>query len=744
MLGLCRRFASLREVRNIWREDATKEGDRISRRHCRHMRLHMQNPASLSPSSPFSSLSPSFSPSFSPSYLPRQARTSSPFVSGELPLSDPWPSLSFCPHSWLPPLSFSRSASSPLRPSSPSVSLSSSFRSVSTRSQSRSFPSLLSSSRAVAVSPRSSVFSRTPSWTLQRERRQFSSSPSLPSSLLSVRLHLASSCPHSRPRRSLSTRTGAADLPRERLTAGDVHLLEALLRTVRQEKLSLPAEQSQATSADAVSVPEAGALLATRTGARWCTDTSGARGSGGSRPTHRAQFQLLASIFSEALLSSLEAFLESRKEKEVLTQLLVDSHEALCSKRGASEEELGESEGNACSSSFSGRGDPTGLAVLAEREKEEAKSGEPRESSSRLQSRATEDLEEEIPAFLTDDPDWVAAHLEACRNEELFLADFYLRRGTLRQGLAQVREACSAPAREKEKKNAQEEKRDKSMIFDPENDEQALQGDAVLEIQAGVGGEDAALFSRDLLGMYEAFSLARGWVFRVLDIQETEKGGYRRASAQVEGPDAFRLLSLEAGIHRVQRVPPTEARGRMQTSATAVTVLPRSGNLEDKIDLSPPTLKIDFMRASGPGGQSVNKSETAVRITHKPTGVSVHCMRTQSQMENKSLALELLRAQLLQQLMRQASEERGRALDAQKGSKDRSEKIRTYNFQRDVVTDHRCRMHVNGVEEFLDSSDGLFEIHEVLKRQREDMQLAGLLEEIRSTLAMLGTSRDCR
>ncbi|KEP65957.1 UNVERIFIED_CONTAM: peptidyl-tRNA hydrolase domain-containing protein [Hammondia hammondi] len=736
MVRPCRRFASLREARHACREDAAEEGDRILRRHCRHIRLRVRNPASVSPS-------------FSPSYLPRQASTSCPLVSGGLSFSDPLPSLSSCPHSWLPPLSFSRSASSPLRPCSPSVSLSSSCRSVSIFFQPRSLLSLLSSPRAAAVSRRSSVLFHTPPWTLQRERRRFSSSPSLPASLLSVRLPLASSrlslsprslssLPDLRPRRSLSTWTGAADLPRERLTASDVHLLDAVLRTVREEKLSFPAQQSPTRSADAVPVPEAEASPATPTGAVGCTDTPGARA------THHARFQLFSSIFSEALLSSLEAFLESHKEKEVLTQLLVDSHEALCSTKDASEEELGGREENACSSSFGGTGEPTRLAVLAERAMEERKSGERRESRSMLQSRAAEDPEGEIPAFLTDDPDWVAAHLEACRNEELFLGDFYLKRGELRQGLAQVREACSAPAREKEKKNAQEEKRDKSMTFDPENDEQALQGDAVLEIQAGVGGEDAALFSRDLLRMYEAFSLSRGWAFRVLDIQETEKGGYRRASAQIEGPDAFRLLSLEAGIHRVQRVPPTEARGRMQTSATAVTVLPRSGNLEDKIDLSPPTLKIDFMRASGPGGQSVNKSETAVRITHKPTGVSVHCMRTQSQMENKSLALELLRAQLLQQLMRQASEERGRAIDAQKGTKDRSEKIRTYNFQRDVVTDHRCRMHVNGVEEFLDSSDGLFEIHEVLKRQREDMHLAGLLEEIRSTLAMLGTSRDSR
>ncbi|PFH34359.1 peptidyl-tRNA hydrolase domain-containing protein [Besnoitia besnoiti] len=478
-------------------------------------------------------------------------------------------------------------------------------------------------------------------------------------------------------------------LPAQRLGAKELAVLEDLFVTIRESTF---AEAPPPPSCD----DEAGASLGSSSSSRSAelSAASSARRGGGGGEARPAQFALFAALFPESLLSSLEAFVNAWREKEVLTQLLADSHEALC----------GCDQARAAAPLSAQASD---AAPQVPEEKRALKRRDELEEES-LPRQAKEEERDDLPSFLTDDADWVAAHLEACRSEEVFLEEFYVTRAALRQGLAQVRDACSP---QKEKKD--EGKKDKqTFLLDPEEDETALQGDAVLEIQAGVGGEDAALFSRDLFGMYEAFAASRGL-------------------------DAFRFLSLEAGIHRVQRVPPTEARGRMQTSATAVTVLPRSSNLEDRIDLSPPNLKIDFMRASGPGGQSVNKSETAVRITHKPTGTSVHCMRTQSQTENKSLALELLRAQLLQQLVRQAMEERGKALDAQKGSKDRSEKIRTYNFQRDVVTDHRCRMHVQGVKNFLDSSDGLLPILEVLMQSREDAQIADLLGEIKATLDLV-------
>jgi peptide chain release factor 1 len=240
----------------------------------------------------------------------------------------------------------------------------------------------------------------------------------------------------------------------------------------------------------------------------------------------------------------------------------------------------------------------------------------------------------------------------------------------------------------------------------------------IMEIRAGTGGEEAALFASDMYRLYSRFAETKGWKFEIMNSNETELGGIKEIVFSISGNNVYENLRYESGVHRVQRVPATESSGRIHTSAVTVAVLPEAD--ETEIDIKPDDLRIDVMRAGGPGGQCVNTTDSAVRITHLPSGITVHCQDEKSQIKNKAKAMRILRARIYEMEAAKAAAERAEARKTQVGSGDRSERIRTYNFPDNRVTDHRIGLTLYKLDRIMEGE--VAEVFDALKLSaREEM-----------------------
>ena len=247
--------------------------------------------------------------------------------------------------------------------------------------------------------------------------------------------------------------------------------------------------------------------------------------------------------------------------------------------------------------------------------------------------------------------------------------------------------------------------------------------DVIMEIRAGTGGEEAALFAGDLFRMYSRYAEVKGWKIELIDINETGLGGLKEVIFSVSGDNIYSELKFESGVHRVQRVPATEANGRVHTSAASVAVLPEAEDVQ--IDINPNDLRIDIFRSGGAGGQNVNKVETAVRITHLPTGLVVQCQDERSQLKNRQKAMKVLRARLYDMKLKEQSAEISAQRKTMVGSGDRSDKIRTYNFPQNRVTDHRIGLTLYNLSNIMEG-----DLNELI----EQIKLADRTEKLQESV----------
>ena len=271
-------------------------------------------------------------------------------------------------------------------------------------------------------------------------------------------------------------------------------------------------------------------------------------------------------------------------------------------------------------------------------------------------------------------------------------------------------------------KQQEEECVTKLKIFLLPKDE-ADQKNAIIEIRAGTGGMEAALFAADLFNMYQKVAVLNGWKVEIINLSNSEGGGYKEIIASIVGRNVFSKLKFESGVHRVQRVPDTETQGRIHTSAATVAVLPEAEEVDVKINEA--DLKIDVFRSSGPGGQSVNTTDSAVRVTHIPSGIVVSQQDEKSQHKNKAKALKILRSKLYDLQRSQQESERAKARKSQIGTGDRSERIRTYNFPQGRVTDHRINMTLYKLTDFL-AGDAFKELSDAIQIEFQEELLENL------------------
>ncbi len=256
---------------------------------------------------------------------------------------------------------------------------------------------------------------------------------------------------------------------------------------------------------------------------------------------------------------------------------------------------------------------------------------------------------------------------------------------------------------------------------DPDDDK-----NIILEIRAGTGGEEAALFTANLFRMYQRFAEKKGWKIEVLDINETDLGGFKEIVASIEGNNIYAKMKFESGTHRVQRVPATETQGRVHTSACTVAVLPEAQEVE--VDINPVDLKIDTYRSSGAGGQHVNTTDSAIRITHLPSGVVVQCQEERSQIKNRAKAMKYLAAKLYEIQAETSRNEEAALRKSMVGSGDRSERIRTYNYPQGRVTDHRIGLTLYRLEEIMSNGD----LGEIIDALAADHQAKLLQQEAKA------------
>jgi len=287
--------------------------------------------------------------------------------------------------------------------------------------------------------------------------------------------------------------------------------------------------------------------------------------------------------------------------------------------------------------------------------------------------------------------------------------DAYMEYKSVKKGIAEALEIIEASEDEEFVELAKEEKKElerraeelegelkRLLIPKDPNDEKNV----ILEIRAGAGGEEAALFAQDLFRMYSRYAEKRGWKVEILSLNETGLGGIKEVIAMISGKGAYSRLKYESGVHRVQRIPITESGGRIHTSTATVAILPEAEEVD--VEINEQDLKIDTYRSSGAGGQHVNTTDSAVRITHIPTGIVVTCSNERSQIQNRIKAMKILRARLKELYEREQKEKMDSARRSQVGTGDRSEKIRTYNFPEGRVTDHRIKLTLYNLQEFLD------------------------------------------